>query len=99
MGSDFQKFDYLIKILLTGNSGVGKSSLISRYCDGKFPRKAILTKGIKVKTKNIVKNDKRVNLQIWVFLCASIIQLETKLFNSKLYFSDDYFDHHLNQYS
>lgn len=66
MDSDFQKFDYLIKILLTGNSSVGKSSLICRYCDGKFPIKAISTKEIKVKSKNIAQNDRRVSLQIWV---------------------------------
>ena len=58
--------DNLIKILLIGNSLVGKSSLINRYCNGLFPLRAISTKGIRIKTKSIEKNDRRVNLQLWV---------------------------------
>ena len=68
MGSDLNSFDYLIKILLIGNPGVGKSSLIYRYCEAKFPLKVNSTKGIKFKTKIVTKNDRRMNLQIWVFI-------------------------------
>ena len=66
MGLDLNSFDYLIKILLIGNPGVGKSSLISRYYEAKFPLKINSTKGIEFKTKILRRNDKQLNLQIWV---------------------------------
>ena len=39
-------FDYLVKLLLIGNSGVGKSALLLRYADQSFTTSHITTIGI-----------------------------------------------------
>ena len=50
-GSDY---DYLIKFLALGDSGVGKTSLLYRYTDGKFNPKFISTVGIDFREKRVV---------------------------------------------
>ena len=50
--------DYFIKILLLGDTGVGKSSIMSAYLNGEFPRDIIGTNGIDHKVKNIRLNGK-----------------------------------------
>ena len=45
--------DYLIQILLIGDTGVGKSSLIARYADGEFVQGLIGTAGVDHKEKNV----------------------------------------------
>ena len=39
-------YDYLFKILLVGNSGVGKSSVALRYCQNKFNENYDVTIGM-----------------------------------------------------
>ena len=46
------KCDYLYKILLLGDSGVGKTSLLGRYTDDSF-RNYLITIGIEFKIKII----------------------------------------------
>ena len=45
-GSRAVKYDYLIKLLLIGDSGVGKSCLLLRYSDDSFTSSFITTIGI-----------------------------------------------------
>lgn len=59
------KYDYLIKLLLIGDSGVGKSCLLLRYSDDSFTSSFITTIGIDFKIKSILLDDKKVKLQIW----------------------------------
>ena len=47
-------YDYLIKFLALGDSGVGKTSLLYRYTDGKFNPKFISTVGIDFREKRVV---------------------------------------------
>eukprot|EP00124_Ichthyophonus_hoferi_P004207 Ihof_evm7s437 gene=Ihof_evmTU7s437 len=42
-------YDYLIKLLLIGDSGVGKSCLLMRFCDDAFTPSFITTIGIDFK--------------------------------------------------
>jgi Ras-related protein Rab-8A len=59
------KYDHLIKLLLIGDSGVGKSCLLLRYSDDSFTSSFITTIGIDFKIKSILIDDSKVKLQIW----------------------------------
>lgn len=47
-------YDYLIKFLALGDSGVGKTSFLYQYTDGKFNSKFITTVGIDFREKRLV---------------------------------------------
>lgn len=49
------EYDYLIKFLALGDSGVGKTSFLHQYTDGRFSSKFISTVGIDFKEKRLVK--------------------------------------------
>ncbi|KAI9496903.1 ras family-domain-containing protein [Zychaea mexicana] len=57
--------DYLFKLLLIGSSGVGKTCLLMRFADGKYPEQYASTIGVDFKEKTIHIADERVKLQIW----------------------------------
>lgn len=61
-----QNFDYMFKLLIIGNSSVGKTSFLFRYADNSFTSAFVSTVGIDFKVKTIYRNDKRIKLQIWV---------------------------------
>jgi len=52
-------------VLLLGDSGVGKSSIIIRYTENTFSPNLMNSIGVDFKLKNIVTNNKKVKLQIW----------------------------------
>ena len=54
-----------LKILLVGDSDVGKTSLLSKYTDDKFPDTYLATVGVEFRVKSIIKKNFKVNLQIW----------------------------------
>lgn len=58
-------YDYTFKVVLIGNSGVGKSSVLSRYTDDHFSDNYISTIGVDFKIKSLECNNKKINLQIW----------------------------------
>ncbi|TGZ68191.1 hypothetical protein CRM22_004400 [Opisthorchis felineus] len=60
-----QNADYMFKILIIGNSSVGKTSFLFRYADDSFTSAFVSTVGIDFKVKTIFRQDKRVKLQIW----------------------------------
>eukprot|EP00882_Tetradesmus_deserticola_P014232 GHRQ01015128.1.p1 GENE.GHRQ01015128.1~~GHRQ01015128.1.p1 ORF type:complete len:174 (+),score=46.42 GHRQ01015128.1:332-853(+) len=60
-----QDYDYLIKLLLIGDSGVGKSCLLLRFSEDSFTPSFITTIGIDFKIKKIFLDNKWVKLQIW----------------------------------
>ena len=53
------------KILLVGDSEVGKTSFILRFCEDKFKEDSISTIGLDTKTKFIKRNNKKIQLIIW----------------------------------
>ncbi|CAO3596148.1 unnamed protein product [Absidia cylindrospora] len=57
-------YDYLIKLLLIGDSGVGKSCLLLRF-QYSFTPSFITTIGIDFKIRTIELDGKRIKLQIW----------------------------------
>jgi Ras-related protein Rab-8A len=58
-------YDYLIKLLLIGDSGVGKSSLLLRYTENEFSSIYLSTIGIDFKLKMAEIDGSRCKLQIW----------------------------------
>ncbi|CAG9321376.1 unnamed protein product [Blepharisma stoltei] len=58
-------FDYMFKLLILGDSGVGKSCILLRFVDISFAPNHIATIGIDYKIKVINVNGSRVKLQIW----------------------------------
>lgn len=49
-------YDYLIKLLALGDSGVGKTTFLYRYTDGKYNRKFTTTVGIDFREKRVVSD-------------------------------------------
>ncbi|AYV78414.1 MAG: putative ras-related protein Rab-10-like protein [Edafosvirus sp.] len=60
-----KNYDYLIKLLMIGSSGAGKSNILLRYTDETYTQSFIPTIGIDFKIKTIVQNNKKIKLQIW----------------------------------
>lgn len=68
-------YDYLIKLLALGDSGVGKTTFLYRYTDNKFNRKFTTTVGIDFREKRVMyagtgadgttERNFRVHLQLW----------------------------------
>ena len=58
-------YDIKLKIMLLGDSTVGKTSILRRYCKNEFSNKYATTIGIDFQFKNMIKFDKRIRLQIW----------------------------------
>ena len=65
LSDEFRDYDFLFKIIVVGDSGVGKSCLLLRYCDQMFIDSFISTIGVDFKFKTLRHMDKRVKLQIW----------------------------------
>ena len=55
----------MFKILIIGDSGVGKTNLLARFADDVFSADFISTIGIDFKIRTIEVNDIRIRLQIW----------------------------------
>eukprot|EP00922_Rhytidocystis_sp_ex-Travisia-forbesii_P037539 GHVS01055949.1.p1 GENE.GHVS01055949.1~~GHVS01055949.1.p1 ORF type:complete len:249 (-),score=27.82 GHVS01055949.1:357-1103(-) len=58
-------YDHLVKLLLLGDSAVGKSSLLMRFCEQRFDNSFVLTIGVDFKTKVVKSGDKNLKLQVW----------------------------------
>ena len=59
-----KQFDYTFKIVMIGDSGVGKSCILLRFADDKFNENFYATIGVDFRFKNITVDNKSVKLQI-----------------------------------
>jgi len=59
------EYDYLFKILIIGDSGVGKSALLVRFADDAYTESYISTIGVDFKIRTIEIDGKTIKLQIW----------------------------------
>ena len=60
-----QPYDQLVKILLLGDSGVGKTCLLTRFADKKYSPSLVTTAGIDFKVQYFEVNGIKVKCQIW----------------------------------
>uniref|UniRef100_A0A7S2Y0T5 Uncharacterized protein n=1 Tax=Fibrocapsa japonica TaxID=94617 RepID=A0A7S2Y0T5_9STRA len=58
-------YDYLFKLVLIGDSGVGKSCLLLRFADDAFTESYISTIGVDFRFRTVKLDQKTVKLQIW----------------------------------
>ena len=56
--------DHMVKAVIIGDSGVGKSNIISRYISGEFG-KCESTIGCESVIKKLDMNGKKIKLMIW----------------------------------
>merc|ERR1712164_98314 len=55
----------LLKLIILGDSGVGKTSLMNQYVNKKFSKQYKATIGADFLTKEVMIDDKLVTMQIW----------------------------------
>ena len=65
MKSKGADYDCVLKFLVIGDNGVGKTCLLLKFCEDSFTNVHLTTIGIDFKLKNIDINGKKVKLQIW----------------------------------
>ena len=65
MTDDSKEENITFKILLVGDSEVGKTSFILRFCEDTFKEDSLATIGLDTKTKFLKRNDKKIQLIIW----------------------------------
>jgi len=60
-----EEYDYLFKVVLIGDTGVGKSNLLSRFTRNEFNLDSKSTIGVEFATKSIQAEGKTIKAQIW----------------------------------
>ncbi|RZC48135.1 hypothetical protein C5167_041116, partial [Papaver somniferum] len=60
-----QEYDYLFKIVLIGDSGVGKSNILSRFTRNEFCLESKSTIGVEFATRTLQVDGKTIKAQIW----------------------------------
>lgn len=60
-----QKIDYVFKIVLIGDSAVGKSQLLARFAKNQFSLDSKATIGVEFQTRTLVIDQKTIKAQIW----------------------------------
>ena len=58
-------YDFLFKIVIIGDSGVGKSNMLLRYTKNEFNLESKATIGVEFATKAIIVDNKTIKAQIW----------------------------------
>ncbi|KAH0921695.1 LOW QUALITY PROTEIN: hypothetical protein HID58_021713 [Brassica napus] len=58
-------YDYLFKVVLIGDSGVGKSNLLSRFTKNEFNLESKSTIGVEFATRTLTVEGKVIKTQIW----------------------------------
>jgi len=64
-GDANQKIDYVFKVVLIGDSAVGKSQMLARFARNEFSLDSKATIGVEFQTRTLVIDHKSVKAQIW----------------------------------
>lgn len=62
MANKRENYDWLIKILMIGDSGVGKTNVLLRFCENNFQPTYLSTIGIDFKIKSIDVDGKKIKM-------------------------------------
>ena len=65
MATQALNFNYMLKYIIIGDSGVGKSNILLQYLQGKFNEEFQTTIGVEFGAKNLNLKDKIYRIQIW----------------------------------
>ena len=65
MSDNEESYDILLKLVMIGDSGVGKTNILSRYINNEFSSITKATVGVEFFSTIINKNNKLIKLQIW----------------------------------
>ncbi|KAL0218585.1 hypothetical protein P9112_004238 [Eukaryota sp. TZLM1-RC] len=65
MGDSRVDYDYLFKIVLIGDSGSGKSCLLSRFTRDEFIKESKSTIGVEFATRSLVLDGITIKAQVW----------------------------------
>lgn len=57
--------EFLFKIVIVGNSNVGKTNILSQYCDQKFLEDSKNTIGVDFKIYETIFNNQKLIIQFW----------------------------------
>ena len=60
-----ESYDLLFKLILIGDSSVGKSNILLKYLKNEFDQNSRATVGVEFGTKNLMINNKKIKIQIW----------------------------------
>ncbi len=58
---------YTFKLIIAGDGGVGKTTLVDRYVNGTFHDNSRITLGVQFMVKRLVIDNNAIDLQIWDF--------------------------------
>ena len=65
VGTHDDDYNYLFKAVLIGDSGVGKSNLLSQFAQNEFNLESKSTIGVEFATRSIQVDGKTIKAQIW----------------------------------
>ena len=65
MAEEADNYEHLYKIIIIGDSGVGKSNILGRYLTNTFKQDTKSTVGVEFGSKKVTVNDVNIKLQIW----------------------------------
>lgn len=59
------EYDHIVKVLLLGDTAVGKTSLLVQFCESKFEANFITSIGVDFKWKTFERDGRKLRLEIW----------------------------------
>ena len=65
--SENENLKYILKIALSGDTAVGKTSLINRYIDNSFKENYAATMGVNIMTKMVELKDLNINVRLIIW--------------------------------
>lgn len=58
-------YDYIAKFIIIGDSGVGKTNILTRFCEDVFNQTHVATIGVDFNVRTIQIDDKKLKIQLW----------------------------------